>query len=442
MKKLLMFTALVLAVFVFAGRAPAAPVVLDCTLYNSNSVVNINQPNDDIIINCPLIVKSVLIRAHSITVDHSGLNLGSITTTDKAGQKLLAGLNNNGDACGASPSPSSTETINIIQAKLEDQNSNGGITLRSCGNIEIDTNGGSSLQSVGANIDLTCFGTAAQIGSDCKIDVNTAFLHGNRILMDAQGDITLKCSTFETIGPRDLQKFVSEHGSVLAGGTSGVCNPADVAFICPSAGFELTFADVCLLCQCKPCKNKFTGGNESNMFVFGEEFVDLSNACITIAESITITADCSPTISGGVITGFAPFPFTGPGGPNTVALNLAGTEIRDDFGKTGFISIAACPGLINGHEYGPGDVPTKGLVGTGTINIDNAIVVDDGANGGGIDPQAVAYMNGDATSQACTTCCDGVVPDCGTGPIPNRGFDADPAARSLHHVVGTPRCDS
>ena len=102
-------------------------------------------------------------------------------------------------------------------------------------------------------------------------------------------------STVTTVSPRDSISLVSKNGSVLAGGTA-----------VPTGSRR----DI-----------------ESNMTVTAKGIVDLSSACVEIAENITITASGS-----------------GFNCANDVIINLNSSEIRNDFGKTGVITVTACGG--------------------------------------------------------------------------------------------------
>ncbi len=134
---------------------------------------------------------------------------------------------------------------------------------------------------------------------------------------------------------------------------------------------------------------------------------DMQNACIDFAESIDITGDG---------TGFNC-------GVDTI-VNLRDSEVRNDFGKTGFITITGCGG-------------------TGIIDISNALIVDEGKNGGGPDPNRVANMNG-GTATVNVNCAAASVPTCNTRPVSatRNPVSADPAGRASHAVVGVPRCDT
>ena len=147
MKLSLSFSCLIICL-AFAPAAGAAPFAVNCAAYTPSTAVNINQPADDVTIDCALNVNTLIIRAHSITVGSTG----SIRTSGKAGMKLLAGLDSNGNLC-TDPSPLSA-TITINGAPLEDDNNNGGVWLKSCWDIDFNT--GSSAASAGANVHAEC----------------------------------------------------------------------------------------------------------------------------------------------------------------------------------------------------------------------------------------------------------------------------------------------
>ena len=408
----------------FVPAAGAAVVnITDCTPYNGpgptyNLHVNINQPNDDIVLQCGLVAQDVIVRAHSITVD--GPNGGSVQTSGIAGMRLYAGLDSMNLKCVAA-NPAGA-TINILAAQLEDDNSNGGENLKSCSDINITP--GSQLTSHGEFVRAECLITG------CQLTASDSNFFANRILFYSQGDMHLSGSTFQTIGPFDQHTYVSYHGNLFAGEDCANQLP----LVCPPGG--ITPAQACDLCQECHGHNTFFGGVESQFFAFAEKFVDLSGACITIAEHITITSDGRD----------ANPPYTTLIEPAGGAINLKDAELRDDFGKTGYISITAHPALMkNGKPLDPDNVPflpPAGFTGDGTINIDNAILIDDGASGGGPDPKAVSFLNGfrDAVAGDCA----GVTTTCNPRASPNRGWIADKVQRALHHVIGllTVRCDS
>ncbi len=407
----------------FLALVPAAQAALfpvNCAALNGpGNDIKIVQPGDDVVLSCSLEGRTVLIQAHSITSNA----LGAIKTTGTGGMKLYAGLDSKNNKC-VDPSPAGA-FIDIKGSSLEDQNSNGGVDLKSCWDIKVEP--GSSVSSVDATIRAEC------LNSGCKVGADTSNFFGNRIEFYSQGDMTLLNSVFSTIGPRDQQTFVSYHGSLYAG--EG-CDP-DALLPCPD---PFTPAALCALCQGCHGHNAFSGGIESNAFFFAEQFMDLSGACVNIAENITITADARDSAGGNVAPPAGP-PFLG------FDINLQDAEIRDDFGKTGFLSVLAHPPLKGGLPLKPDDVPFNPgfppqYPGDGPIWYQNTVLVDDGANGGGVDPQAVAFMNGYRDFAAGN--CSVLVQDlkCSTRAIPARGFVADPTARINRNVSGVPRCDS
>ncbi len=394
--------------FLFVPAMGAATFILSsCPVASTSAVYNYNSPADDFVLQCALIQGSVNITAHSITVD--GFNGGMIQTAQKEGMDLKAYVNNSSNPACLAPNVDGAD-IRIINATLQDDNSNGGIRLKACGNIAVDPapgGGVSSVTSVGAEIRFDCYNAALP----CTISVASAEFHGNRIVMFSQGDLTLKDSVFATIGPRDQQTFVSLLGSVLAGA-------------------------VCTNDECHPCepactRNSFSGGIESNFFSFAMKYMDFSGDCIDIAENITMAA--LETNPAGICNNKLPEP--------PVGVNVSGAEIRDDFGKTGFIAITAHPAWKSNcsRPLKYDEIGFNGLAGDGTVSIDNAILVDDGAQGGGVDPTQVANINGaqDIVAGNCA-----VTPTCNKRPIPARGSVADQASRAVHHATGVPRCDS
>ena len=132
-----------------------------------------------------------------------------------------------------------------------------------------------------------------------------------------------------------------------------------------------------------------------------------SYACIDIAEDITITARGEDLACG-----------------TTTIVNLANAEIRNDFGKTGVITVTACGG-------------------SGRIDINNALLVDEGKKGGGPDPNRVSSLNG-GTATTNVNCAATTVPTCNARPLnpANNPVSADQMDRGAHHVIGVPRCDT
>ena len=341
-------------------------VVTDCSLAGgfvtkTSSWTQINLPAADVVLRCALVelagTDGVRIIAHSVVVDGPGG--GSITSDGKNGIRLDAGTQSP-SVCDAGA------TVDIESSNLLDNNSNGNIMISACGDIVVND---SNLKSKGATVSVT-----SATGQICA---NNDFFFGNRVILTAYGDLRLTGSHVQTIGPRDLQKFVSVTGSVLAGGPP----------------------------PCAP--NGFAGEGESNFIASAAGIVDLQNACIDIAENIDITGDGSG-FNCGVDT----------------IVNLRDSEVRNDFGKTGFITITGCGG-------------------TGIIDINNALIVDEGKNGGGPDPNRVASMNG-GTATVNVNCAASSVPTCNARPVSatRNPVSADPAGRASHAVVGVPRCDT
>jgi hypothetical protein len=325
-----------------------------------NNWTQISLPTSDVVLQCSLVeaagTDGVRIIAHSIKVD--GPAGGSITSDGVRGIQLLAGTGDD-SVCDAGA------TIEIDTATLDDNNPNGDIKLDACGNVVVKD---STLESA-AVIDVD-----SALGKICA--TNDA-VSGDRIRFNAEGDISLVNSNFATVSPLDLHEYVSRTGSVLAGGTG------------------------------PGCRNTFSGGIESNFTMTAARIVDLSNACIRIAENIRITA--------------------GGAGQNCLTdtiVDLQSSEIRNDFGKPGHITVLACGG-------------------TGRVNIDDALLVDTGARGGGPDPDTVSSINGGTATQN-VSCAGSVTPNCSGGAIDAdiNPVSADPADRVLRNVVGTPRCDT
>ncbi len=427
-KLILAFTCLAICLVFVPSAKGLSPVSLTCPAIPPGSF-SFNDTTKDVTISCALVAGSVDIKAHSIFVD--GAAGGKITTTGTGGIKLSAFMNTSSNpACLLPLAQQASATITLHGTDLEDENSNGGILLKSCGSILSDLS--TTVHSNGDVDEFHCYLIGSPAGSGaCAVTVDNNTFFGNRILLLSQGDLTMVNSTFTTIGPRDQQSYVSFYGSVLAG--QGCDQTAPLA--CGT-----TLAQACQLCQECHGKNRFSGGHESNFLAFGLAFVDLDGACIDIAENITIVAD--ETDSNGAANNKLADPVGG-------GVNVSATEARNDFAKTGKIMVSSHPnwtgpgtlhprrpgsGGLNGSEIGFSSLP-----GDGVINIDNAIIVDDGANGGGPDPTKVANMNGgqDFLAGNCA-----VVPTCNNRPIPLRGFVADSISRTAHNVLGLPRCDS
>lgn len=326
----------------------------------SGKWTQINLPSSDVVLQCHLTelpgTDGVRIVVHSILVDGPGG--GSIASEGKRGLQLTAG-SGPASVCDAGATVDLESTVATASAGKADVN------ISACGDILVNS---SIVASAEANLSLTSIQ-----GRVCATDDSFS---GNVISVTADGDLTMHGSTVATTGPRESIRLVSGNGSVLAGNAS-----------------------------CPP--NRFQGGNDSSLTVTAEQLVDLANACLEIAQDITITA------SG-----------TGFDCANVVIINLSGAEIRNDFGNRGSITATACGG-------------------TGRIDIDNALLVDNGSKGGGSDPNKVSTLNDGALTQN-VNCAATTTPACTTRPIDtaDNPVSADPADRALHNVVGVPRCDT
>lgn len=387
---------------------------------------------DDVSIECSLEFKTVTVKdVHAITVD--GTLGGGIKTGGIGGTKLLAGVTTSSNvSCAAWGN--ATSLVTLTAATIEDQNANGGIVLRACGGVEIDQVGGSIVQAgPSATTNIQCYGT------QCPINIEGAFFGGNAIRITSDGDMTIHNSNFEFTGGRPKIELFALHGNIFAG--PGCDEENAVGFTCEQAGQQLTREFLCS--QCGGCfgRNKFRGTIESNFRAFAEKDIDLSNSCIYIAENIWIMAD-----------GRNPDGSDAPLLPGGWVINLGDAELRDDFGKTGTIKIYAHTNQIGSplKNLGPDDFD-KVTSADGAINIDNGVFIDDGANGGGPDPQRVSDMNLGTNNQV-GNCGEANVPPgsgiatCplpfGGNDIPQRGWIADPVERSNHNALGVPRCDS
>lgn len=421
------------AVYHVGGPTPTVPCPAVNTSFDyalTGAVTPGLLKTDDVSIDCALEFKTVTVKdVHAITVN--GTVGGGIKTSGIGGMKLLAGVTTSSNVTCAAWG-NATSLVTLTAATLEDQNANGGILLRACGGVEVDTVGGSVVQAgPSATTKIQCY------GSQCPVVFDAATFGGNAIDVVSDGDMTIKNSSFEFTGGRPHINLTSLHGSVLAGPG---CDSGGPGFTCEAAGQVLTQEFLCSQCGCFG-RNKFRGTIESNMRVFAEKNVDLSNSCIYIAENIWIMAD-----------GRNPDGTDAPLLPGGWVINLGDAELRDDFGKTGTIKIYAHTNLT-GSPLRPlrDDEFDKVTSADGTINIDNGVFVDDGANGGGPDPQRVSDMNLGTNNQA-GNCGDANSPPgsgiatCplpfGGNDIPQRGFIADPGQRLLHNALGAPRCDS
>jgi hypothetical protein len=392
------------------GGAAAAVVNPNCALLNGpGNNISINLPNDDVVLTCQLKGRSVLIRAHSITID--GPAGGGIMTTGIAGIRLFAGKMNNGHDLCLDPDPF-TATVTLKGATLDDGNINGDIKIVACGDVVVDTVGGSQLTSAGATLSLACLEpTVGPAGQPCRVKIDQAFLFGNRIQVTAEGDVSIACSTFQTRGPRDLHRIVSRQGSVLAGGLAVPPDPGT--------------------CDCPdPCGNRFRGENESNLVVEADDNIDLDHACVDISENITLLAHGT----------------NGPLLANGVMIDLGFAEIRNDQpsptlgpGKTGVITVTA-------HPIAPVGVADGGVkTGDGVIDVEQGLYVDQGKQAGGIDPTVVAAMNGGRQFLAGACAIDPATSCIGRGVNGvHNPTHADPASRALRSVINAAavRCDS
>jgi hypothetical protein len=173
------------------------------------------------------------------------------------------------------------------------------------------------------------------------------------------------------------------------------------------------------------------------MKIWAFEEVDLSLACIQIAETIDISSGCKTTTPGG---GAACTPKEPPLLPGDIFdINLAGAEIRNDFGKTGDITITATP-LKTPLNHPP--VNDK-ITGAGKINIDSAVIIDAGKKGGGVQPLKVADLNGSLLTVAGS--CSPLADTCqGAFTAADHPVHADPAHRTQHNVENANAviCDS
>jgi hypothetical protein len=331
----------------------------------ASSWTQINLPGKDVVLQCALNslpgTDGNRIIARSIKVD--GGNGGSVGATGTQGVQLTA-----------SGTPCSDATIEILSTTVQSANSNANLKITACGDIVINHSNviAGTVGSFGATLLVTS--TAGRICAD------TDTFYGEHITLESSLDFHMRGSSVTSDSPLDYIRIISDNGSVFAGGspTTPPCLP-----------------------------NTFRGGPESNLTVTAKGIIDLANACVDIAENITITAagfgfDCA----------------------NETIVNLTGAELRNDFSKPGSITVSACSNA-------------------GKIDITDAILVDTGASGGGVNKNAVASLN---AGKKTTTTCPAISPnppgcisrliDLNDNPV-----CADEADRALHHVVGTPKVD-
>jgi hypothetical protein len=322
----------------------------------------IAMPDADVVLQCPLTemngTEGVRILAHSIFVD--GIAGGSIASQGKLGVQLTAG-SASGSVCDSSA------TVRLDSTTVTASAGNADVKISACGDIVVNA---SALASDSSRLSVTSTG-----GRVCATDDSFS---GHTVFLSASGDLTMHGSLVTTSGPRESISLSSNNGSVFAGGA-------------PS---------------CPP--NRIQGGNDSSLSVSAEGIVDLSGACVEIAQHININANG---------TGFAC--------ATDIIVNLKFSEIRNDFGNGG------------------GSITATACGGSGRIDIDNAILVDNGTKGGGSDPNKVANLNG-STLTLNFNCAAATTPACSPRPIDtaNNPVSADPADRASHNVTGIPRCDS
>ena len=258
-------------------------------------------------------------------------------------------------------------TVYLESTAVTESNPNGDVKISGCGDVVLNN---STVSTGSASVAVTSSG-----GKVCAVSDS---LTGRAVTVTASGDLTMHGSTVTIPGPADAIKLISSSGSVFAGGAA--------------------------------CPNRFQGGVDSNLIVTANGIADLTGACVQVGEDITVTASGAGYACG-----------------SDVIVNLTGSELRNDFGKTGFITASACANL-------------------GRIDITDAVLVDAGARGGGVDPNAVANLNG---GKVTTASCPAVFPNppnpgCNTQPVsatdhPVCADETDRAAN--HHVTGIPRVD-
>jgi hypothetical protein len=348
-----------------ANTVTVTSCTTDPNITTTSAWTQINVPTKDVVLRCGLNQRpgTTGVRIIAHSIKVDGSN-GFSGAISSSGTAGIQLIAGSGSGnCNASA------TVDLESATVSDSNPNGGVKVTACGDVVMNSSPVTS--SAGATVSVT--------SSDGNVCAFADSLSGRAVSVTANGDLTVHGSTITTASPSDTIKLVSNNGSVLAGGA-----------------------------PCPP--NKFLGGVDSNMTVTAKALVDLTNACVQIGENITITASGTGFTCG-----------------SDVIINLANSEIRNDFGRTGVIKASACSN-------------------SGKIDITDAVLVDTGAKGGGVDPNAVASLNG---GKVTTTICGAISPnppnpDCNSQPISltDNPVCADEADRTTnHHVAGTPKVD-
>jgi hypothetical protein len=316
-------TALALVLLAAPVRA-AVVTVTDCVTdphvvaNPPTSATRIEIGADDLVLNCALAplpgTDRIVISAHDVTVQGP---VGGITAaSDGNAIQITAG-----------------GTFTATNTSIESTATNGGMSITSAGDMRFENStvdvGGST---TGDDLRIECTGASP----DCKIVAIDSTFESRLTFITAVGDIAFGRVHLVSHSPRDYIRVTSTHGDVDFSGAG-----AGLALCCagglPGGG------------------NTVVTGNEGNLAITAYGFVNLTFTNVLVAEFITVTSGSAP--------GLAPVPAN---------IDLAGSSIRNDFGKEGDIVILADEAQ-------------------GTISIGGTVLVDDNRTGGVED---VSTLNG------------------------------------------------
>jgi len=286
MHRLISGTSALVLVTLAARAALAATIAIsDCTGPPVDTVFRrtiIDQPLDDVVIQCPLMplrgTERVHVHAKSVVVD--GRNGGSISASGK-------GLAIDVEAVGTD---ATNRSILIDTADLVAPNNNGKISLHGPGLIQIT---GSTIRT-GGNILLTC------TGAGCPIGMTGSTTQSNKMAITAEGTITLARVIDRTRPPLDRIIILSNGGDIVisprAGDPVGVC-AEEIANECPGPNCPLpitvtTVEEAKAICgDCLQVDNRIEMSLEGNLTIeaaLGK--VDLTASKIHAGENIELRA--------------------------------------------------------------------------------------------------------------------------------------------------------
>lgn len=255
-----------------------AVVVEDCAsapvqVVNKTTVIDL--PGEEVTLRCALtgIGRSQRVAIHARTITIDGPGGGSISADAKSNAITLQ----------------ASETIHIDRASIAAENPNGDAKIIAAAGISITET--SALRAG----DILAFECTA---SDCEITLSGISAEANRIMITADGSITISPrSVLSTTAPTDLIRIVSTHGDVLAGGGIPVTNQASARGTetpVVLTGFDravmLAAAEFCLGCE-QPPPNQITTSLEGGLDVQAPDgMIDLSAAEVTVGEAIALSA--------------------------------------------------------------------------------------------------------------------------------------------------------